>query len=379
MNSSTSTSDSSPEPVSQVDEQRRYRRFLVLLLGVYGATIPLNALVDPFDVFGTENPCFQRHQDEAQFNRMTIVHRAERSEPQLAVLGTSRAAVYDAQAMETLTGLPTHVLSVPAANIYELRRHYDYLQARKPVRKLLLGIDYYAFNPHRRPISGFDERRLSGDDLPWSDYALAATHHQSLRASLDTLRRCLAESVAPRGPVEARVEAAHMDDAPEISLRPAIYFAENVDFYGSEMLDDLEAVDREIDHLRAILSAADEAGIEIHLYISPIYYKHWLMIHAMGRAESYAHWLRQVTQLRPLWYFAGISSVTLDQQMFDDTSHFNREVSLMIARRVLGLQTEGLPDDFGLWLTPENVDATLAAENRAIDSELVSELRSLVE
>jgi hypothetical protein len=46
---------------------------------------------------------------------------------------------------------------------------------------------------------------------------------------------------------------------------------------------------------------------------------------------------------------------------------------------VLGLQTEGLPDDFGLWLTPENVDATLAAENRAIDSELVSELRSLVE
>ena len=358
MSSSTSTSE------------RSYRRFLRVLLGLYLATILLNVVVDPFDVFGWDFACFAAHKNDIVFNRATIIHVAERSDPDLLVLGTSRVMSFGAQRLTELTGESAYVLSVPAGNIYELRRHFEHYSARKSLRRVLLGLDYYTFNPRRGPYEGFDEARLQGQAPPWKDYALVATHQKALYQSLSVLRACIAGT--PSG--------AAVSEADEtLSLDLALRFGRRWDFYGTPSLDDFEALDAELANLRAIVELANARGIELHLFISPFHYKHWHMIHAAGRGASFAQWKRAMVEIAPLWDFSGSNSVTRDDGNFTDTSHFRSPVAEWIVRRTLDLDQSGVPADFGVWIEPDNVEARLEAELAQLDPAIIEDLVELLE
>ena len=357
MSSSTSTSE------------RAYRRFLPALLGLYLATILLNVIVDPFDVFGTEWACFAPHKNDVVFNRATIIHRAERTDPELLVLGTSRVMAFDAKRLAELTGQAAHVLAVPAANIYELRRHLEHYSSRKNLRRVLLGLDYYSFNPRRAPYVGFDETRLQGKAPPWKDYALVATHYKALFESLSVLRACLT------WPPDEDAAASSPTSLP---LDLAVRFATRPEFYDTESLDDWDALNAELAHLRAIVDLAQARGFELHLFINPFQYKHWHMIHAVGRGASYEKWKRELVEIAPLWDFSGSNSITREDANFIDTSHYRSPVAEWIARRTLDLDPSSVPADFGVRLEAGNVDARLASEAFHVDRAVIEELHGLL-
>ena len=372
MSSSTSTSDKRRRRPA---DERSNRRFLLALLGLYLSSILLNVIVDPFDIFGGEVACFAAHKNDMEFNRATIIHQADRADPDLLVLGTSRVAVFHAEMLTELTGEPSHVLSVPAGDIYELRRHFEHYSARKSLRRVLIGLDYYVFNPQRDPYVGFDEARLQGKAPPWKDYALVATHHKALFQSLSVLRACVAETLSADTTAQEPAEAPPT----ELSLDQALRFARRWDFYASSSLDDFEALDKELAHLRAIVALAQARGVELHLFINPFHHKHWHMIHAVGRGASFAQWKRALVEIGPLWDFSGSNSVTRDDSNFTDSSHFRSPVAEWIVRRTLDLDQTGVPPDFGVWIEPGNVEARLESESDKLDPAIVEELVDLLE
>ncbi len=326
----------------------------------------LNVVVDPFDVFGWNLSCFAAHKNDIVFNRVTIVHRAERADPELLVLGTSRVMTFEAQELATLAGREAYVLPVPAGNIYEVRRHFEHYTARKSVRSVLLGLDYYAFNPARGPYAGFDEARLQGQAPPWKDHALVATHYKALFQSLKILGACLTGASAEE-PVDE-----------DLRIDLALRFGRRWDFYGSESLEDAEAMRAQIGELRKIVELAAERGIELHLFINPFHHEHWHMIHAVGRGDSFADWKRSLVGLGPLWDFSGSNSVSRDDANFIDTSHYRANVAGWIARRLLDLDQTGVPADFGVWLDAGSLEARLDDEQRQVDPAIVEELRALL-
>jgi len=351
----------------------------VAVIVLFLLPIPLNIVVDPFKIFGGElTPCFVRHADGATFQRMSIVHEAERADPELVVVGSSRVAHLDVELIEELSGLPSYVFSVAGANFYEIRRHFEHYVARKPIKKALVGLDYFMFNPRRRPLAGFDELRLQGGPPPWKDLAVAATHHKALLASAGVLRACF-QDWSSGAATESRHDTIPVARAEEGErLDGAIAYATNADMYATDTYRDFGRIAAQLDDLRLMIEIAAREGIELQFFLNPVYYKHWYFIYALGLGASFERWVEEVVRLVPVWAFIGKNSVTTERERFSDTSHYDPVAGRLMLRRMLDDDAEGVPDDFGILLTPDNVEETLAANAAAIEPRIIDELLALI-
>ncbi len=126
----------------------------------------------------------------------------------------------------------------------------------------------------------------------------------------------------------------------------------------------------------------------MRVFLSPV---HAALIEAMavaGLDDDYFRWKRRMVELvaevnaaqpdaRPmeLWDFSGYNSVNTEVvaadgsrlRNFRDPSHYRDKVGNFVIEKVLG-QPPGeapVPADFGVVLTPANVDARLASEQQA--------------
>jgi hypothetical protein len=140
--------------------------------------------------------------------------------------------------------------------------------------------------------------------------------------------------------------------------------------------------------LRAILDVAHRDGIDVRLVISPVHARLMEALFAAGLWEEFESWKRElVRQVReaareagadpfPLWDFTGYGRVQTEPippagdrgvrlQSFWDPAHFRMEIGDRMLDRVFGTTPD--PGGFGVMLTPENLEAQLAATRDARD------------
>lgn len=139
------------------------------------------------------------------------------------------------------------------------------------------------------------------------------------------------------------------------------------------------------DELREILAEARSRGTRLHIYLSPSHARMSEMIAYDGRWELFEEWKRKVTAVVaedaaahpdapvPLWDFSGYNSVTTEPlppegapagswKYYLDTVHFSRVTADLMVDRMFDFHEAGrvIPDDFGIRLTPANVEQVIA-------------------
>ena len=71
-----------------------------------------------------------------------------------------------------------------------------------------------------------------------------------------------------------------------------------------------------------------------------------------------------MTKITPVWDFFGYNSVTTEpisdhMNNYIDSSHYSPKTGALVINRILSFQLEAVPNDFGIYLTPYNIESHL--------------------
>jgi len=138
------------------------------------------------------------------------------------------------------------------------------------------------------------------------------------------------------------------------------------------------------DTFRQMIRFARRANIDLRLFLDPIHGRLMLALEDAGLLPLYQDWKRRLVQILaeesresgrhsvPLWDFSGFNRVTTEPvppsndrktkvRWFWEPAHYKKETGNLILDRVLNYTpaVDLIPDDFGVLLTPANVDQVL--------------------
>ncbi len=112
----------------------------------------------------------------------------------------------------------------------------------------------------------------------------------------------------------------------------------------------LPAVKENAESIFRIKEYLDKKGINLILVNAPIYYDYFNCIPKEDIEEFYT----AIAQKVDFWDFS-VSSVSLEPRYFYDETHFRNDVGSMALARIFNDSSVYMPDDFGVYVTKDNV------------------------
>ncbi len=368
------------QPVNWGRYARWYGGALLGFMLLVGGT---NFVVDPFGRFRTI--------DVEGFNRVKVGVKRDTRKGKTATLWECRFDTILLGSSRIEFGLNpknpafperTYNAGLKSTSIYEMQRLARYMLEHQAPRMVVVGLDFFAFNERRIGADDFEESLIGHGQQPWSVFKYLV--------SLETLQSAAITVLWNRLDVFDPCEQNGYDRGYPLRSSTADEFRRTVESFldNPNYYQDYLAGDDYPRRLMQMLLELRSSGSDVRVFLSPV---HAALIEAMavaGLDDDYFRWKRRMVELvaevnaaqpdaRPmeLWDFSGYNSVNTEVvaadgsrlRNFRDPSHYRDKVGNFVIEKVLG-QPPGeapVPADFGVVLTPANVDARLASEQQA--------------
>lgn len=122
--------------------------------------------------------------------------------------------------------------------------------------------------------------------------------------------------------------------------------------------------EEELNDFKEIIDLCKKRNITIKVFFSPVHAAHLEAIQSAGLWSSFEEWKRQVIKITPAWDFSDYSSITtepIDNNMenFVDSVHYDPQIGNLILNRLNNYHKERVPTNFGILLTPANIESHL--------------------
>jgi len=360
---------------------------VLLLIGGF------NWWVDPYDIY---HPADYKSNNLVWMSkqlRLAKAYRVKQLRPQGIVIGasTSQLGINPNHPGWGESVYPRYNLSLPGANLYESYRYFQHSHAVGPLKQLLIGLDFEAFNFFKKLSDDFNE-----------SYMIVSRNGELQDYYLTTLAITLFSSSAIKASQKKmfyRGEGTHFSNGTEFSEEidstlgsnrsAMIWSAAN---YVTRLLtpppahrfclDDRTQANSSFQYLRQILRTAKESEADVRLFIQPTHVYLLEALKAFGMMGDYEKWQHQLIDLVegvnkeypeslnfPLWDFSGYNSVTMDEvppvaepkrpmDWYYDVAHFKKSLGSMIQDRVFNYSDAGrtIPTDFGMKINSKNID-----------------------
>lgn len=118
----------------------------------------------------------------------------------------------------------------------------------------------------------------------------------------------------------------------------------------------LDAKDDCLGSIQRIKKMCDENDASFMLIISPIFHTE-MDVYDKDQLEQF---LTSLSQITDYWDFSGYNSISFDPRYFYDPYHFRNAVGDMALARIFGDDSKYVPEDFGQYVTAENIETHLA-------------------
>jgi hypothetical protein len=380
--------------------------FAILAGAVLLATFAggVNFVVDPYQMNGLflVDRVNRIKPESESHERLYKAARLAQQAPSVLAMGTSRTEVGIRMNHPSWQGSARqrYNAALGGANIYEISRYFEHAHRIHPLKQVVIGLDFLAFNFYKANGPDFDEQLLFKDDQESvlltlleqaKIYLSGDTFSSSMRTLSCNVRACSDPYLASgeENPVRfesgwAQAGGAH--NAFVIYARKALT---DLNFPPPLRRFSLTGPDgaSPIQHLRRILEISYRDGVDLRLFISPAHARQWEALAAAGLWPEFERWKRSLVLVMaevatahptsapiPLWDFADYSDVSTEavpaaggtmEQMtgYWESSHYKTEVGDLVLNRVLaGDQTSRREHpDFGILLDVRMLDAHLAA------------------
>ncbi|MGI6120268.1 MAG: hypothetical protein ACOYIB_06835 [Desulfosporosinus sp.] len=351
---------------------RNFRKWnYMLLAGVLSlmAAVGLfNMFIDPYGIWNS--PALERvnaHKSEKYTHQR--IFRAidlERLKPQEIFLGSSRAFFgLDPKYYKILTGKTAYNLSLNAINTTEMLAYFKHAIYNQPdLQEVVIGLDFYAFNAYHEGRTDFSADRLNKRHITFDDTLNTLFSWDACQSSWDTLGYNLEHPDTPlveenglltdAGIKRHHVQSLSVQETFDRELSTYLYSKQ---YFGSYQLT--------MDNYRELIRLCQENNIKVIAYISPAHATLWEAIKVAGLWPVFEEWKKEVSALTPVWDFSGYTEITTEPisetiQNFWDSTHYKKPVGNLVLERMFNPQSDKVPADFGILISPDNIEAHLA-------------------
>jgi hypothetical protein len=339
-----------------------YSRFYAVLITVSLSILAfialVNIIVDPYGVFNS--PLIEEFNQSKPWKvvqvRLFKAIEITQIKPKTILLGASRTYVgLNPQHPALNRYTQAYNLGLNSANMYEMKRYFQHALANQPdLNLVVLEIDYFSFYLNGENTPDFLENRLERNSILPQDLFNSTLSIDALNNSISTILHNYRESqkfLFVKGMVDVAVPNQ------PISIPTFTQFLSNHSYYISpNYLKDFEYV----------VKTCHDRGIELKIFISPIHVLFLENLRASGNWPMYEKWKREIVKISPVWDFSGYNSITTEKysdrvvmKNYTDVSHYTIPVGNLILNRLFNYQEETIPRDFGVLITPTNIESHL--------------------
>lgn len=391
------------------------------IIGLLSALM-INFLTDPYQIFTSEKNAIYSQKPALHPNlRMHKAYQVKLQKPDTLIMGTSKA----------IQGFPLFHPSFYKKNLYNLaaplssmKENYHLLQhaqANKPIKEVILAIDFLSFNSLARsdgPAAGFVEARLDKPNKARSnykqDYIAALGSWDALNESINSLvpsensTHRILNGIGGREDNEITTrlsDGGHRSNSLSIEgfFINAVYLSAPYRKFEFE-----NGLDNSFDWYEKYLDTVYSNNINAKLLIGPSHARLWELIHTAGLWPKFEHWKKRLVAINErlskkhhktaieLWDFTAVNRITAENfpkagdvatrmKYYYESVHFSQRTGRLVLDKINAYQPlEDLPTNFGLRLTGESIDSTLLElrdgqrEYRLKNPELIDELRGVI-
>jgi hypothetical protein len=92
------------------------------------------------------------------------------------------------------------------------------------------------------------------------------------------------------------------------------------------------------------------------------------MIYSVGLGETFEYWKKSLADIHPYTDFCTYNKITSNKMNFRDSSHITSKFGKVIFSRIYKDSKNIIPDDFGILITPLNVNNHIKLQRRNVQS-----------
>ncbi|MGE5372884.1 MAG: hypothetical protein ACM3QZ_12940 [Solirubrobacterales bacterium] len=346
--------------------------FLVLL--IVGAVSAVNILIDPFGIWKlwskkTVNQ-YKPEQDthERLFKAVDIIDL----KPSVLFIGTSRTRIgLDPDYYARIQSGTIYNAGLSSANMNEMLWYFIHALKNEPeLKQVIVGIDFMEFNAKMPNKPDFQPQQMGKTHLTIKNI-LATT------ASLDMLKRSRVtvqqnrehpdlRAYEPNGMRSETILESNWGHVNDLKGYTSI---NAININGGEYYARYTLSPERMNDFRELVRTCRQRGIDLKVFIAPSHATDMEAIRVSGNWKQFEDMKRQLCAITPVWDFSGYNSITTEpigpgRKCFWESTHFKKEIGNLILNRLNHVRDNG-PADFGVRITPENVEQQLQATRKA--------------
>jgi hypothetical protein len=338
-----------------------YRRWLIsalgILLGTVGLTGLLNFIVDPYGLL-RKDFAYQIIEPNKNFIKIRfITQNPDRYDS--FIFGSSRVNNIDVRKIKGYKGYNVHYSGgLPRDHLDNIRY---LLKKGVKIRLILIGLDDFSFREDpdarlRQPLRYPYPPVLNQHPFPYYlRYFFSFHDWEIMREVLSGYEKKLSQKPGEHPAYYEFFDTGQMffyQVDREIEANPEKHrndpkFLQHVVRTGNHLKEAIE-------DLREIVRLAEAHQVRLVLFINPVHKNVFL-----DSGDDFDRFKRALSNLSGFYDFSGLNSITTDNFNYYETSHYRRNVGDLVIARIFDDRTIKVPEDFGQWVTAENIDLHL--------------------
>ncbi|MDP3302090.1 MAG: hypothetical protein Q8S36_09015 [Sulfuricurvum sp.] len=352
-----------------------FKVFLFVAI-IFGSVGGINFLVDPYGLYRTVEKNGINQQKEGVRNKIRYIQSLQviMQSPKTIMIGSSR--VHDGLNPQSTSipasFQPVYNYGMPMIRIKEIKLFLTHAVKRKHVENVIIGLDFFMFNAKEKLNREFDPSLIDPNMYLLNLYFKPLFSTTALSDSIQTIKISHQQKMRNEFLENGYRPGSQVNFG--LKSYERLHNYTNWTFLSTNQTDTLYYQDFAIDDevfrdLREIFQLCKNNHLNLYLYISPA---HATLdgegIIASGNLHRFEIWKKNTTSIAndfniTLWDFSGYNSITTEKvktpmKYYWDSSHFTERVGDLILAKVL-LNTIVAPSDFGIKLTPKNIDQHL--------------------
>jgi hypothetical protein len=398
------------------------RYFITLLTGIVisiACLAAFNWLVNPYNVFSAPViKGFNAYKVEVtNHGRMSKVYEVNRLQPDIVILGSSRALVVPVEPLQNESE-SAYNLALANGSGYEMYRMFQHANTVHPLSKVIIGIGesfgssaFTNFVEDRLKVDAENQATNSWRIMAYKDVFTSLFSADALRSSIRTFRKQPELDLDEYFIYDKRRRVANAGGHHQMfqALEHQYIVTYGVNGlkgceYGQPDPAAIQAA--KSPYFEKMMLLAYQQDIQFHIFFSPMHarlYEIYCMTGGMRGIENTKRAIVETVEAvaerlgktpYPVWDFTGYNSITTETlPELDDTttimnwywegSHYTRETATLILDKMMG-KGANTASDFGVRVNAANIEQQLRTiheqrkQYQATNSADVNELRNLI-
>lgn len=330
--------------------------FLLFVLPLLGAAFSVPAFNYALDYYGVFRGASQKEVVTNQLNDRFVkmeylLQNGNHVKYDSYLWGSSRVQKMDTQ----VTGLYTYNMGASAGApddcLSELRQ---LIKNRAKIQVVYLGIDDFVYTVDYKQELSAIYRRPYNESLKGN-----AKYYAELLSLVGTVKQGTKEWIRGEDRAVTLISNTGAILVPKsveakIERDPTVYIKQSKFNYPIQLFDGgTERFEKSLTIIRQIKQLCDENYIQFILFFNPQHMTTYLA----DDMELMNRFKKELVKISPFWDFSGVNYVTANNYFWYETSHPRAFICDKILDTVSGQNKITWVPDFGVYVTPENVDA----------------------